>query len=86
MINVEMRRNSDGKIAKYTDGCEWDSGYDFMWSFGNYSCDCNRYLFFMRAVGEDEGKLIDDRCADGGYPVRITDDAGKLLYRDGEWT
>lgn len=26
---------------------------DYIWSEGNYSCDCNRYLFFARANGEE---------------------------------
>lgn len=81
---VEIRRNVDGKMGIYEDKYPWGLGSDFMWADGNYSCDCNRYLFFMRAIGEDEGKLIDDRCSDGAYSVRITDQ-GKVLYQDGEW-
>lgn len=30
------------------------SGADFMFREGNYSCDCNRALFFARAIGEAE--------------------------------
>jgi hypothetical protein len=25
---------------------------DFMWTEGNYSCDCNRRSFLLRAIGE----------------------------------
>lgn len=25
----------------------------FMWTDGNYGCDCNRFLFFERALGHD---------------------------------
>ena len=83
MPNVEIRRNSDGVVRTYIDKFPWDG--DFIWADGNYACDCNRYLFFMRAGGEDEGDLIDDRCGDDGYSVRITDDAGKLLFEDDGW-
>lgn len=85
MLIVHIRRNADGEVRQYVDKYPWDSGSEYMWADGNYSCDCNRYLFFMRAAGEDEGKLIDDRCGDDGYSVRITDEAGNLLYEDDGW-
>jgi hypothetical protein len=80
---IEIRRNSDGVVRSYFDSYEWQG--DYMWTDGNYSCDCNRYLFFMRAAGEDEGDLIADRCGDGGYSVRITDARGNVLYEDDDW-
>lgn len=68
---IEIRRNSDGVIRQNLDPDEWQAVDEYMWADDNYSCDCNRYLFFMRAGGEDEGPLIDDRCGDGGYPTRM---------------
>ena len=86
MPNVEIRKNADGVVRKYVDPYPWGEGSDYLWSDGNYGCDCNRYLFFMRAAGEDEGELIADRCGDDGYSVRITDDAGAVLYEDDDWS
>lgn len=80
MPTVEIRRNSDGVVRKYQDEYEWHG--DYIWADGNYSCDCNRYLFFQRVAKEPEG---DCECGDGAYSVRITDKDGKLLYQDDTW-
>jgi hypothetical protein len=78
---IEIRRNSDGVVRKYQDNYDW--GGDYIWADGNYSCDCNRYLFFQRAADDDE----DDNtgCSDGKYSVRITSEDGAVLYQDDEW-
>jgi len=34
---------------------------DYMWEDGNYSCDCNRELFFKRVKGEDP-ELEETQC------------------------
>jgi len=39
---------------------------EYMWLDGNYSCDCNRELFFRRAAGEDPA-LDDVTCGDGRF-------------------
>lgn len=47
---------------------------DYLWSEGNYACDCNRGLFFSGESGE---------CGESRYTVRITDKlTGDLLYED----
>lgn len=35
---------------------------DFMWTEGNYACDCNRRLFMARALGTDEPKDPNNQC------------------------
>jgi hypothetical protein len=84
MPTVEIRRNADGLVRKYEDDCEWQEGSDYLWGDGNYACDCNRSLFFARAVGDDDDS---ERPPCGGelYSVRITGSAGNVLYSDGEW-
>lgn len=53
---------------------------DFIWSEGNFSCDCNRHLFFERASGRDPAPGS-DTCGDGAYRVTITDpDTGRVWY------
>lgn len=86
-VKVEIRRNADGVIRVYEDS-HWYS--DFIWSEGNYACDCNRHLFFERAGGYDPYSDLNygmdgGNCTDGNYSVRIKDDAGKLLYQDDDW-
>ena len=79
---IEIRRNSDGLIRKFRDDFDWDG--DFIWEGGNYACDCNRTLFFERAGG-NEPAWDAYGCGDSAYSVRITDDAGSVLYQDESW-
>jgi hypothetical protein len=63
---------------------------DFMWTEGNYSCDCNRSYFItdwgkvgperLRAMADDEVGL----CLNGPtILVRITHrDTGEILYQE----
>jgi hypothetical protein len=53
-----------------------------MWAEGNYSCDCNRALFFAMAVDEED---TDVSCGEKGYSVRIVDGDNKQVYIDGVW-
>jgi hypothetical protein len=56
---------------------------DFIWTEGNYSCDCNRYLFFQYAIGACPEDVMDDaKCGDGRFRVEsiISAADGTLLY------
>ncbi len=60
----------------------------FMWEEGNYSCDCNRHLFFERAVGNEPDWDTNLRCntskTDRKYRVvkiTVTGD-DEVLYAD----
>lgn len=51
------------------DGGDWQGdamGLEYVWTEGNYSCDCNRRLFMCRALGEAEPER--DRC---GNSIRL---------------
>lgn len=81
---VYIRRNSDRVVRDVLEP-DWETA-DFCWIEGNYSCDCNRYLFFERAEGGDPE--IDDgkyRCGDIGYSITVTDSGGVVLYKDQDW-
>lgn len=54
---------------------------DYIWSEGNYSCDCNRALFFARAGNEPDAESWDPPCGEGRYAVRIEVD-GRTVYQD----
>ena len=88
-IDVHITDTETGETRVYkpdfeeTDS-EWstaDEGVGFMWGEGNYSCDCNRGLFFERVNGSDAWDEVG--CSDGLFSVRITDN-GELLYQDGD--
>lgn len=65
-------------------GC-YDS---FIWEEGNYSCDCNRYLFFARGKGRDdppEQLLVCNRGRDDqrfAILAIVDADNGELLYTE----
>ena len=76
---VQIRRNSDGLTRNW----ETDFSGEYIWSEGNYSCDCNRSLFFGYAICEG---WTEQPCGYDGYSVRIVaKDDGRELYRDEAW-
>jgi hypothetical protein len=52
---VLLKDNNTGEERWYKYDFEWDhDGADeYMWTDGNYGCDCNRHLFFGRAIGQE---------------------------------
>ena len=82
-----IRNNKTGEIREYKDEVWWDYNEpyddypnDFMWSEGNYSCDCNRHLFFQRAKNEDEDNA---ECGDDLYSVNLKNPkGGKIFYKE----
>ena len=65
---------------------EWLSEHElskYMWSEGNFSCDCNRRLFYNRTLDPCfEVDWSGANCGEGRYRVRITDGYGDVLYSD----
>lgn len=47
-------------------------GADFMYRDGNYSCDCNRALFFARAGGTPEREIPELPCNGGPNEYVVT--------------
>lgn len=77
-LKIEIRRNADGVIV-ITNLPDWD-WHQYLWEDGNFSCDCNRELFFIRARGED-GDAVEGLCGRGKFDVRCSDaDTGEVLY------
>lgn len=74
---VSMRKNATGEIREFHD--EW-YGSDFIWSEGNFACDCNRALFFARAKGEDEPE--ETPCGDDRYTILKIICEGVVVYHD----
>jgi hypothetical protein len=78
---VEIVRLADGAVRRMplakASGLDWtEEGSDYMWSEGNYACDCNRALFFARAAGEPDP---DRPCGDSAFGVRILVD-GRIVF------
>lgn len=62
---VVIRNNNTLEERSYEVRCEWSGPY--IWTDGNFSCDCNRHLFFSVAGEEDP----DDNypCGQHAYSV-----------------
>ena len=59
-----------GETRIYEDDGDYD--WEWMWTEGNYGCDCNRFLFFERAGGNNPD--LDDcpSCGDNNlYTVEF---------------
>lgn len=50
---VLLRRNKTGEQqAVMMDGA-WDDLEKYLWTDGNWACDCNRHELFCRAAGQE---------------------------------
>jgi hypothetical protein len=66
-VRVQLRDIATGATVVYVDTwCLTLDGLEYIWTEGNYACDCNRELFFRRALGETPGSdLREFHCGDG---------------------
>ena len=73
-MKLRIRREADGAVREIDAEMpsDWDEDGDFIWTEGNYACDCNRFLFFERAGGREPG---DDEgpCGHTGYTLLLPD-------------
>jgi len=83
--DVHITDAETGETRIYHDDLEWedeDRSCTFLWSEGNYACDCNRSLHFQWAAGLGT-RDYETECGDERYFVRILDrETGAVLYED----
>lgn len=80
-ISVDIRNNSTNQIKTLSSTVFTnDNGEpnDFIWSEGNYACDCNRAMFFH------DDYETDFKCSDDEFSVRLKDGNGKIFYDEFE--
>lgn len=84
-IDVHIRRTSDGEERVCRDNAYRDS-WRFQWGENNYSCDCNRHLFFERAGVRDADPMNDEyTCGETAYVVvRVVDAATGETLLEGD--
>jgi len=70
---VFIRRNEDGEVHTMSD----EFYGDYIWADGNFSCDCNRSLFFDNIPWAGA-----HACGDTAFTVWIEDENGNRLYAD----
>jgi hypothetical protein len=85
-MKVLIKEVASGEIREWAGGSDLEWSGEFIWSEGNFACDCNRRDFFHENdVGYDPEAEGNDKCGDSAFVVRITDSAGSLLYEDEAW-
>jgi len=82
---AEIRDNKTGQVRRYENNYELlgigaDKPDAFIWKNGNYACDCNRSLFFLRAGGESEE--LESDCGEGEFSVRLRNKKTGAVYYD----
>ena len=55
MYTIALRNNNtkEFRIMVVNDS-DWNESEEYLWITGNFSCDCNRALFFARANDEPD--------------------------------
>ena len=87
--DVTILDTHTGETVTYEDEHYFDDEYDsdFIWDEGNFSCDCNRALFFLRAKGVPEEDIDHDddtpcNFKANRYLVRILEKDGRVFFND----
>lgn len=62
--DIHITDTTTGETRIYFEDHDYYEATEYQWSEGNYSCDCNRGLFFGRANGEEN---MDRKCGDSRY-------------------
>lgn len=79
---ARIRNNATGEVREYPTQVPIYQGEvepsDYMWSDGNYQCDCNRSLFFLGIRPGEEGEA---KCGDDAYSVQLVNPvSGRVFY------
>jgi hypothetical protein len=86
-VEIAIRRTTDNLVRTYQ-GTEWrrktEGWSDYIWSEGNFSCDCNRHDFFERAADPDYEGDEDEPCGDERYSIEYIKnlETGEIIYTE----
>lgn len=50
---VSILNKETCEVRRYREDSTWNDTNEFIWSEGNFACDCNRHMMFQRANGEE---------------------------------
>lgn len=85
-ITVHITEVATGETVKHhcTTELNENGPFIYLWTDGNYGCDCNRELFFNRCKGV-ELDLMSTECGTSRYQIKmILDSDGSVIYDDKE--
>ena len=86
---AEIKDNQTGEIRMIDTQERLGEGDDypgvFNWGENNYSCDCNRRIFFKRSKNELTDEDFAVECSDGKYSVNLLNKkTGERYYKEFE--
>lgn len=93
-ITVTIKEASTGRLVTFQDtfpywhedepnNPRWGTLH-FIWTDGNYSCACNRKIFFYRNLPVPQDMMDDSPCGLAQlYPVKLVLDDGTIVLDDG---
>jgi hypothetical protein len=84
---AEIRNNDTGEVREYETNellyADDKHPSIFNWEENNYSCDCNRRLFFKIVNHEETEDDWNSACSDGKFSVNLKNKKdGKVYYRE----
>lgn len=78
MYYVVIRNNETGEVRIHKENVNtWEEGSLWWWEEGNGSCDCNRFLYFMRSNNEDMEHVPIPDCGDRLFSIL------SIIFEDG---
>jgi hypothetical protein len=84
-VVARIRHEATGQIRYYDCDQILEPGErdpnDYIWSEGNYACDCNRMIFFNRGSGV-EIDFDSTVCSDGAFAVQLINPMTGRVYYD----
>lgn len=82
-----MRDDTTGEVRRIQTDLKWLDHSHFFWTEGNFGCDCNRHLIFMRDkdANFDDGDMeADIECGYEHYTcIEAVFPDGKVIKIDG---
>jgi hypothetical protein len=79
---VRIRNNATGEIREWRMNQVMIDGDDypntFIWKDGDFSCDCNRSVFFAQSIDGDD--KYTDECGNGAYAVQLLNAVDREVY------
>lgn len=68
---IHIRDDETGEVVIHEEDTDLNTLHDllFEWLENNYSCDCNRKLYWMRAKGYREADPGECHCGDTRYSI-----------------
>lgn len=62
-----LRNNYTNEVRTYESNKGWSDAEEYWWTDGNFGCDCNRHLTFIRIQGKELADNEEAPCGEVRY-------------------